>query len=144
MEVKAEKQLSPFDYISNLSMGSKSDHLLKDDSTASENDMSEKAKAYNAFMINRGFSYFSDSIYIANEMNRHASLHPRMQYDFYRHTIRPRKRFSKWTKSKTYDADVCAIAEMYGISKREASLYIDLYTKEQLDECRKYTSHGGK
>ena len=64
-------------------------------------------KKYPPFIINKGLSYFSDTVMYANEMNRlhHASKH--MQFSFLLNTIRNKKRFSKWLKaSKLKDIDV--------------------------------------
>lgn len=143
MEIKEQKKLSPFDFIGNVSSGDKGTNLFAGVSAADESE-NETAKSYNSFMVNRGLSYFSDSVYAANEINKHSNMPAKMQYDFYRHVLRPRRRFSKWTKSKTYDTDVAMIAEMYHISKKEASSYVELLTPEQIDECRKYNSKGGR
>ena len=44
-------------------------------------DASLEDKAYPAFMVNRGLSYFLDTILLANEMNRRAGSIPgKMQY----------------------------------------------------------------
>lgn len=140
------KKLSPFDFIGNLSGGSKSVHLLADDAAyrdaAAPPD--SNGSAYTPFMINRGFSYFNDSVFLANEMNRHASLPSRMQYDFYRNTLRQRKRFSKWSKAPSDSADVTVVAQAYGVSKREARLYIKLLSESDLSALKIRQSYGGK
>ena len=41
-------------------------------------------KAYNSFMVNRGLSYFNDTVIYANEMNRYAHIDSKLQYDFLR------------------------------------------------------------
>ena len=55
-------------------------------------------KAYNSFMVNRGLSYFYDTVLFANEMNKYSHLDSRLQYDFLRQIVRKKKRFSKWLK----------------------------------------------
>ena len=57
-------------------------------------------KKYLPFIINRCLSYFPDTILQVNEMNLHSNLDKKMQFDFLRHSIRPRKRFSKWLKNE--------------------------------------------
>ena len=59
---------------------------------------------YNAYMINRGLSYFIDTIQIANEMNYNYRLPARLQYDFLRLFVRKRKRYAKeWFKAEKYE-----------------------------------------
>ena len=50
--------MSPFDYLNSINY-TKEDIMV--------DDISEKK--YNAFMVNRGLSYFYDTVIIANEMN---------------------------------------------------------------------------
>ena len=52
-------------------------------------------KDYNAFLINRGLSYFPDTIFYANEMNKSDHIDKKMQFDFLMNSITKRKRFSK-------------------------------------------------
>jgi len=96
-------KLSPFDFLNNINDAKKSPNLLKDCYANNDDDGANPDsldKQYVAFMINRGLSYFSDTIHYANEMNINHTLPAKMQYDFYRNIIRPRKRFSKWQRKK--------------------------------------------
>ena len=93
--------MNPFQYIASINNTKKD--LMTD-------DVAEKE--YSPFMINRGLSYFSDTVMLANEMNRASHIDHRMQYDFLRLAIRPRKRFSKWMK-KTVPARIETIKEYY-------------------------------
>ena len=52
-------------------------------------DLAEKD--YNSFMVNRGLSYYNDTVIYANEMNIHNQIDSRMQYDFLRNIIRKRQ-----------------------------------------------------
>ena len=79
--------MSPFDFINDINFGKK--NLLKDD------DKGILEKEYNSFIINRGLSYFSDTVLYANEMNLRHELDKRMQNDYLLHSIRSKKRFSK-------------------------------------------------
>jgi hypothetical protein len=100
-------------------------------------------KAYNSFMVNRGLSYFNDTVIYANEMNRYAHIDSKLQYDFLRTLIRKRKRFSKWTKEdKNLDIDL--IKEYYGYSKEKAFQVLPLLSKEQLTFISKKLSKGGR
>tara|TARA_B100001093_G_scaffold360249_1_gene344966 strand:+ start:141 stop:533 length:393 start_codon:yes stop_codon:yes gene_type:complete len=100
-------------------------------------------KKYPPFIINKGLSYFSDTVMFANEMNRlhHASKH--MQFSFYLNSIKSRKRFSKWLKSsKIKDLDV--VKQHFGYSNKKAQEAISLMTKKQLDYIKERLYKGGK
>jgi hypothetical protein len=100
-------------------------------------------KAYNSFMVNRGLSYFNDTVIYANEMNRYAHIDSKLQYDFLRTLIRKRKRFSKWTKEDK-NSDIDLIKEYYGYSKEKAFQVLPLLSKEQLTFISKKLSKGGR
>ena len=55
-------------------------------------------KDYNAFLVNRGLSYFHDTIFYANEMNRNSHLSKEQQFSFLIYSVSKKKRFSKWAK----------------------------------------------
>ena len=122
---------SPFDYINSISQNKKD--LMEDE---------QGEKAYNAWLVNRGLSYFPDTIQYANEMNMMAHLGNKLQYTYLINTIRPRKRFAKWSKKKE-DSDLEAIAEYYKCSLRRADEYSKLLTDHQLSEIKSYLSKGG-
>tara|TARA_Y100000033_G_C2686829_1_gene81762 strand:- start:141 stop:533 length:393 start_codon:yes stop_codon:yes gene_type:complete len=100
-------------------------------------------KKYPPFIINKGLSYFSDTVMYANEMNRlhHASKH--MQFSFFLNSIKSRKRFSKWLKaSKIKDLDV--IKQHFGYSNKKAQEVLSILTKEQIDYIKERLYKGGK
>ena len=64
-------------------------------------------KKYSAFIVNRGLSFFMDTIFQVNEMNRNGHLDSRLQFDYLLNSIRQKKRYSKWLKpEKLHDVDV--------------------------------------
>jgi len=100
-------------------------------------------KKYPPFIINKGLSYFSDTVMFANEMNRlhHASKH--MQFSFYLNSIKSRKRFSKWLKSsKIKDLDV--VKQHFGYSNKKAQEALSLMTKKQIDYIKERLYKGGR
>lgn len=134
-----------FEILSNINTGVKAPDLLEDAAaTPSEASASEVEKAYNGFMINRGLSFFQDSILFANEMNIHHDLPPKMAYDFYRHSLRPRKRFSKWFKALPDSDDVELIKRRYGYSSAKAREALTLFDANALKELRESMDVGGK
>ena len=124
--------MNPFEYLN--SINHKKEDIMVDD---------EAEKGYSPFMINRGLSYFQDTVLLANEMNINSHLPHRMQYDFLMTAIRPRKRFSKWMK-KTTPAKVEVIKEYYGYSDAKAQSVEDLISDEDIKHMKSVLSKGGK
>ena len=106
-------------------------------------DILENEKDYNAFMVNRGLSYFPDTVIYANEMNKFHHLDSRLQYTFLINIIRKRNRFSKWNKSDESE-DINAIKEYYGYSNEKARDVLPLLSNENLNTIKRKIFHGGK
>lgn len=105
-------------------------------------DILENEKDYNAFMVNRGLSYFPDTVIYANEMNKFHHLDSRLQYHFLINTIRKRNRFSKWNKSIESE-NISAIKQYYGYSNEKARDVLPLLSNENLKTIRGRIQHGG-
>ena len=104
-------------------------------------DLSERE--YNAYMVNRGLSYFPDTIFYANEMNVQRHLSGRMQYQFLLNSVRKKKRFSKWFKPSVVDA-IVIIQEVYGFSTDKAKSAAMILTEDQIDQLRARVNQGGQ
>ncbi len=100
----------------------------KDDLFADE----EAAKGYAPFIINRCLSYFPDTILQANEMNTHADLGKQEQFDYLRHSIRKRRRFSKWLKKGT-DERMESIKLFYNYGTKKALEAMRVLSDEQIN-----------
>ena len=124
--------MNPFEFVNDINFGKS--NIMVDDITE---------KAYNAFMVNRGLSYFNDTVLMANEMNLNAHLDNRLQFDFLINIVRKKKRFSKWAKAQT-NSDVEVVKEYYGYSNEKARQILHLLTSEQIDELNKKVYRGGK
>jgi hypothetical protein len=124
--------MNPFEYLTAIN-DTKKDIMV--------DDIAEKG--YNGFMVNRGLSYFQDTVIYANEMNKHAHLDNRLQFDFLINIIRKRKRFSKWIKPDTA-SDVEVVKEYYGYSNEKARKALTLLTKEQINALEKKVTKGGR
>ena len=136
MEVnKPIKKLGPFDFISSICEGSRGKNLFSDPTT--------EEKSYVPFVVNRALSYHGDAVLLANEANRRHQLSPRMQYDFLRHSLRPRKRFSKWLKNEDSDA-VLLIKKAYGYSSEKARQVAPLFNSQKLQQLARAIDVGGK
>ena len=108
----------------------------------SKKDVMENEKDYIPFMVNRGLSYFPDTVLYANEMNRYHHLDKRLQYDFLINIVRKRNRFSKWHKvSKSEDID--AIKSYYNYSNEKAQDVLPLFNNGELRIIKEMVNHGG-
>lgn len=123
--------MNPFDVLNSVN------HSKKDVLDA------ENESKYPSFMVNRGLSYFRDTVLLANEMNRNHHLDGRLQFDFLRNAIRPRKRFSKWAKKEKIDA-IDLIKEVYGYSTAKAEAVLDLFSEDDLRVLSTRIFKGGK
>ena len=96
--------MNPFDYVNAINKG-------KDIMSDTDNDELAE-KGYNAFITNKAFSYFRDTIIVANEMNIRHFLDNRLQFSFFINIIRPKRRWSRWSKPE-HHADLEAIVEYF-------------------------------
>ena len=123
---------NPFEFLNDINYGKK--YIMADDLVE---------KDYNSFMVNRGLSYFNDTVLMANEMNINYHLDSRLQFDFLINIIRKRKRFSKWLKPQL-ENDVEVVKEYYGYSNEKARQVLPLLSSEQINGLKKKVSQGGK
>lgn len=144
-EQSEEKRLSFFDILNNINDGQRSPDLFEN-SYANYEEASyydEADKAYLPFMINRGLSYFNDTVLLANAMNERVHLPAKMQYDFYKNLIRPRKRFSKWFKAEDDTEEIKLLKEEYGYSTIKAREALSIIPKEVIQKLKIKRDKGG-
>jgi len=120
-----------FDYLNNINNGNGDIMSTADDE-----------KAYSAFMVNRGLSYFPDTVLHANLMNIHHHTDSRLQYDFLRSSIRKKKRYSKWFKSSE-DQTLTVITEYYNCSMQKAKEYSNILSDEDIKAISEMIDRGG-
>jgi len=124
--------MNPFEYLNAIN-STKKDIMVDD---AAE-------KGYNGFMVNRGLSYFPDTVLLANEMNQHHQIDSRLQFDFLINTVRKKKRFSKWVKPDEVEL-LETVKEYYGYSNEKARQALTVLSKSQLIELKEKVYKGGK
>jgi hypothetical protein len=124
--------MNPFEYLNAINYTKQ--NIMVDDITE---------KGYNPFMVNRGLSYFPDTVLMANEMNQYHHIDNRLQFDFFINIVRKKKRFSKWNKPETV-SDVEVVKEYYGYSNEKARQVLTLLTSEHIDELKKKVYKGGR
>ena len=98
---------------------------------------------YNPFMVNRALSYHLDTVLYADDMNVLPDLDKIMQYDYYLHSIRARKRFAKWHKRSLVEVEEILMM-VYKYSRRHAAEAVLALTDEQAKQLiEKHGGHGG-
>ena len=124
--------MNPFEYLKAINE-SKKDIMV--------DDLSEKE--YNPFIINKGLSYFKDTVLYANEMNKNHTLDHRLQFYFLINIIRKKKRWSKWIKADEV-ANLELIKEYYGYSNEKTKSALSLMSNEQIEQLKNRIYKGGK
>lgn len=106
-------------------------------------DTDESAiKSYPSYVVNRCMSYFSDTIFYANEMNCAPWLDSKSQFDFYRVGIRKKKRFSPWVRKET-DENIDLIKLAFGYTDQKAREVLNILGSEDIQKIKKSLDTGG-
>ena len=99
-------------------------------------------KKYAPFIVNRGLSFFMDTIFQVYELNRNHHLDHRLQFDYLLNSVRKKKRYSKWLKpEKLQDLDV--VKEYYGFSNEKAKDALRTLSEDQLTFIKDKLNQGG-
>ncbi len=123
--------MSPFDYLKAINE-TKEDVMLTP----------EDEKKYSPFIVNRGLSFFMDTIFQVNELNRNYHLEARLQFDYLLNSVRKKKRYSKWLKpEKLQDLDV--VKEYYGFGNEKAKDALRILSEDQLAFIKDKLNQGG-
>jgi hypothetical protein len=123
-------QTSPFDWLNSINLKTEIDESLIE-------------KEYNPFMVNRGLSYFNDTVFWANEMNMKSFLDKDMQYKFLLNTVKKGKRFGKWAKSEK-DETIDMLVEFYQVNRQRAQEISRLLNTKQIQTIREKMFKGGR
>ena len=126
--------MSPFDFLN--AINTTKENLFETDPQAK--------KDYSAFLINRGLSYFPDTIFYANQMNQHPSLDKDMQFFFFLNIISKKKRFSKWSKKDPATENLNLVKEYYGYSSEKATEALKVLSDNDLIMIKEKLYKGGK
>ena len=121
------------DYLYSINQSKKS--ILDEDAAAE--------KTYPPYIVNRCLSSFTDTILFVNEINKNCHLPKKLQYDFLLNSVKPRKRFSPWSKKDSIDY-LEVVKEYYGYNDDKALQALRILTKDQLDHITKVLNKGGK
>lgn len=111
----------------------KKDYILTEDNE----------KEYKPYVVNMALSQHSDVVLYVNEMNLFPHLDNKLQYDFYYHSLRAKKRpYQKWFKS-TESKELLNVKEYFSCSSEKAKEALRILTKEQLETIAKVVDKGG-
>ena len=127
--------MNPFDFLNAI-------NYTKIDVISTSENPEKAEKLYNPFLVNRGLSYFQDTVLYCNEMNMRHSIDKKLQFDFLLNSIRKNKRFSKWHKAEV-DEDTQIICEHYNCSIRKAKEIVATLTADQLKQLKQKMHVGG-
>lgn len=125
--------ISPFDFLNAINVTK--ENLFEDP---------QAEKDYKSFMVNRGLSYFHDTVLQANEMNRFRDIPNAWQFQFFINTIAKKKRFSKWSKADKATESLDLVMRYYGYNIDKARVALKILTKEQLKSIKDNFETGGK
>lgn len=117
----------------------KSINYEKDEELINEYNQSD----YVPFIVNRGLSFYSDTVLLANDMNVCSHLPKNIQYKYYLKSVTKKKRFAPWLKSKT-SKNLNNIKEYYGVSIKKAKTILPLLSADDLKIIEKKLDKGGK
>lgn len=125
---------SPFDYIKAVT--ETKENLFNNDPQAN--------KEYNAFIVNKGLSYYMDTVMYANEMNRLHHMPKEWQFQFLLNSISRKKRWSKWNEKATKDKQLALVKEYFGYSNEKAKVAMSILSDEQLKQLEEKLYKGGR
>jgi hypothetical protein len=125
--------MTPFDFLNAINETKKD--LIKEDPS--------NEKEYSAWMVNRGLSYFPDTVMYANEMNQRHQISNKWQFQFLLNSIPKKKRFSKWFKREE-EKHLKLVMDCYGYSSEKAKQVLGILTPEQLKTIEEKQYTGGR
>ena len=125
--------MTPFDFINAINLTKK--NLFEDP---------QAEKDYVPFLVNRGLSYFPDTVLYANEMNRNSGIPKDWQFSFFLNTIPKKKRFSKWHKKDADSESLTLVKEYFGYSSEKALEALSILSDDQLAMIKEKLYKGGK
>lgn len=150
MSSSSDSSVSPFAFLNSINAGPRTGKnlmlsvVLEPMDGVPDMESAAVTKAYVPFIINRGLSQHEDTILFANEMNMRAAVPKKMQYDFYRHAIRPRKRFGKFAKGIPDTDVVDALILLYKMNRIRARETVLVLTDQQKKDLINKTKTGGR
>ncbi len=126
--------MTPFDYVASIIH--KKNNMMKD---TDNDELAEQT--YVPYVVNKGLSYFVDTLMYANEMNTLSFLDNKLQYDYLLNSIRPKKRYAKWVKNDE-DSDLEMIKIYFNYSTKKALQVLSVLSQEDKATIREKITRG--
>ena len=101
-----------------------------------------QAPEYKGYVANINFSFFPETIFFANEINKYV-VNDKHNYDFYYYALPKKKRYSKWIKTDRND-DLQLIAKAYRVNKSKAQEILPLLTDDDIKQLKEELHEGGR
>ena len=122
------------------------DHL--NNLTINKTELNDKndveSKSYNIYLINRFVSMCELYIPIVNEVNKYGNIPKKLHHTFLLNILPKRKQYFKYIKKgkELNETELSYIAEYFEIGIREAKMYINLLSEENVKEIIKLYTFG--
>jgi len=125
--------MNPFDFLNAINDNKK--NLFEDP---------QAEKDYSTFMVNRGLSYFPDTVLYANEMNRNFDIPKKWQFDFLLNSVTKKRRFSKWHKKEVAPDVLKLVIKHYNYSQTRALEVIEFLPAYVIEDIKSQYDTGGR
>lgn len=125
-----------FSYVNNINNGGP--NMMRD---TGNDELAEKD--FVPWVANIAFALYPDTVLQANEMNQNPHLHPRAVYEYYKNSVRPKKRYAKWVKHID-DEDLIAVCNAYSCNRNIGKQYLSLLSRQEIDALKQKQETGGK
>jgi hypothetical protein len=105
-------------------------------------EIPENISSYTPYVINKCVAGHLDTILFANELNQYPYISKDMQYAFYLHSLRKKKRYTPWVKKEDAE-NLAAIKEYYGYNDKRALEALRLLNREEINFIKQRLNKGG-
>jgi hypothetical protein len=105
-------------------------------------EIPENISSYTPYIINKCVAGHLDTILFANELNQYPYISKDMQYAFYLHSLRKKKRYTPWVKKEDAE-NLAVIKEYYGYNDKRAMEALRLLNREEINFIKQRLNKGG-
>lgn len=88
---------------------------------------------YSQYLMNRNFSMFQDTIYIANQTNGMSNVTNEMHFKYLRNLVSRRKRYGRWPKGHSSEV-INMISAYFDISMEKTLEALSILNDEQIEK----------
>lgn len=117
-----------FDYVKNIS--------------AEKDPVDDVGSEYDAYIVNKAFSLYPDTILAANEMNMRPDIPNKRHYDYLHSITRKKKRYTPWPKNN-FSEDEKLISKIYKYNQHKTKQVMKLLSEKQINMLKEMYDEGG-